>query len=249
MMLVHDDDEFFQVLQGLLLDNVDRHAESLAQAVGELVVSHPRTVHTDSALILTLGDDWANWAQMSQIASGHRLQSAMRQCGEYACVGVQITPQTRLDPAVLRSRQSLRQTINADESMSVAQQTRACIARRVVDVLTRRVKEAWLRQPARLLDPPEMPELWDHGFHDDDDDDDGEDGGRGGGGRRDNERGGGGEGDDEDSDVEEGGGGRRSRRRDGNNNINNNNNNNNGRRKKRASRGKGDAAGTEVVRF
>ena len=150
--LVGDVDEFFSRLRLLLTLNLMHNTWSLPHAVGELAVSANRTDDVNRMLVLLVGADWELWIEQCSVSSGTSLRGAMEFGGHWKCVGQELAADISVSSDLYKAR-VLGEVIATRIDAPLADQARARIAERIVDTLTRRLREVWEQLTATLFDP------------------------------------------------------------------------------------------------
>lgn len=153
--IVNDPDALFARLVRLLTKSLVHNTTSLPHAVGELAVSTERENSMNTMLALMLGEDWEIWMQQAVVESGETLLNAMAGAGEWKCFGRPVEATISVDSG-LYGQMPLEDAIVASADDSLARQARAKLASRMVDTLSNRLRNIWLQEPNRLIDPPVM---------------------------------------------------------------------------------------------
>lgn len=151
---VEDADGFFARLRALLIVSLVNNTMSLPYAVGEMMVSQPKTPDVTVILTCTVGEDWEQWLSVAVIASGEPALQALQSSGEWTCIGRPIGEDVAVNPR-LYMMQPLEEVLQTPPTAPVGDQVRAALAARLVDTLVRRVRGAWEALPHRLLDTPD----------------------------------------------------------------------------------------------
>jgi len=148
---VDDGAAFFGRLRALLLGSLVNNTQSLPHAVGELLVSAPKTDDVVTILAGTLGGGWELWASTAVTASGVPLEAAMEGSGEWLCAGRVVGEDVAVDHR-LYVPAPLERVLQTPATAPQGEQARAVLANRMIDTLVARVQAAWEAQPVHLVD-------------------------------------------------------------------------------------------------